>query len=319
MGLLIADEKLLNEQEQYLLDRNYAESRRLKDQHEILLKAAGGYIPVPLSVQVDDISAILDIGTGNAQWLLGLRQSGIIASDVELYGVDISDRMMPGDEVEKQFGLNLKVLDLCEPLPSHWTQKFDLIHGRHVLIWIDPRKWPTVLDNLKQALKPGGTLVIMYPGEIPYDIHTDEPLALDSAPMKLFSAFIRYTAHEGLPRRAARNLPKLMQQAGFDSTTITSQTEKINLGRAEPDVTLRPASSRHLDFVIQKTRQMSELMSFDDIGCPSCDDEDGWKELSEQWRAATTAGFYYGLHIVSARRPMEEPQLNTCPSPTSDL
>ncbi|KAH9813048.1 S-adenosyl-L-methionine-dependent methyltransferase [Melampsora americana] len=284
MGLLIAEEKLLNDQEQYLLDRNSAESRRLNDQHEILLKAAGGYIPTPLSVQADNISAILDIGTGNAQWLLGLRQSGIIASHVELYGV------------EQRFGINLEVCDLCQPLPSHWNQKFDLIHGRHVLIWIEPRKWPTVLNNLKQALKPGGTLVIMYPGEIPYDIHTDEPLALNSAPMKLFSAFIRYvvthldthhsklilwpllrryTDYEGLPRRAGRNLPKMMQQAGFDPKTITTQTSKINLGRAEPDVTLRPASSRHLDFVVQKTRKMSEIVSFDDIGCPSCDDEDG--------------------------------------------
>lgn len=162
MGLLITDEKLLNDQEQYLLDRNSAESRRLKDQHEILLKAAGGYIPVPFSDHAENISAILDLGTGNAQWLLGLRQSGIIASDVELYGVDISDRMMPSVEVEKQFGLTLEVRDLCEPFPSHWNQKFDLIHGRHVLIWIEPRKWPTVLNNLKQALKPGGTLVVSF-------------------------------------------------------------------------------------------------------------------------------------------------------------
>ncbi|EGG02410.1 uncharacterized protein MELLADRAFT_91423 [Melampsora larici-populina 98AG31] len=123
--------------------------------------------------------------------------------------------MIPSVEVGKQFGLTLEVHDLCKPFPSHWNQKFDLIHGRHVLIWIKPHKWPTVLKHLKQSLNTGGALVIMYPGEIPYDVHTDAPLAFILAPMKFFSAFIRYTA--------------------------------------EPDVTLRPASPHHLDFVVQKT------------------------------------------------------------------
>jgi SAM-dependent methyltransferase len=204
----------------YALGRSSTESKRLSDQHEVLLKAAGGYIPVPLSIQCEMLEAILDVGTGNGAWLLGLRQSGIIPNSVELVGVDVSDKMMPSIELGRKFGLNLQVKDLCEPLPSSWNGKFDYIHGRHVFIWIEPYKWLDVMCNLKRALKPGGTLVvsydlsyeslsddhlfsssscstsqslrqIMYPGEVPYDHKTEKPMGTDTAPSRLFSAFLQ--------------------------------------------------------------------------------------------------------------------------------
>jgi SAM-dependent methyltransferase len=147
-------------QTNYLLGRGFTESKRLSDQHEVLLKAAGGYIPVPLSTKCEMLEAILDVGTGNGAWLLGLRQSGIIPPSVELYGVDISDKMMPSKELVRKLGINLQVKDLCEPLPSIWNEKFDYIHGRHVFIWIEPYKWLDVMRNLKRTLKPGGTIVV---------------------------------------------------------------------------------------------------------------------------------------------------------------
>lgn len=177
-------------QQKYLLGRDSTESKRLSDQHEVLLKAAGGYFPVTLSVPEELIEAILDVGTGNAAWLLGLRQSGLVSPSVELCGVDVSNKMMPCAELGRKFGLDLLVRDLCEPLPIDWNEKFDFIHGRHVLIWIEPYKWLGILHNLKRALKPAGTLVIMYPGEIPYDHRTGKPLGLETIPAKFFAAFL---------------------------------------------------------------------------------------------------------------------------------
>ncbi|KAG0151433.1 hypothetical protein CROQUDRAFT_542845 [Cronartium quercuum f. sp. fusiforme G11] len=319
MGIAVTNEKLVDVTEPYLLDRDSTESRRLRDQHEVLLKAAGGYIPISLCPQPQNISAVLDIGTGNAQWLLGLRQSGIVTKDVELYGIDVSARMMPSVEVETQFGLRLEVCDLCEPFPSDWHGKFDFIHARHVMIWIEPFKWPAVLKNLRQALKPGGKLMILYPGDIPYDSHTDAPLTCDTAPKKLFSSFIRYTESQGLPRCATASLPSMIQQTGFDSASIVSKKSKVNLGGAEPDFGLRPAASRHLDFVLDLTKKVSESLPMIDLGCPSHDDEDGWKELGNEWRSAVKHGFYYDLHIITAQRIVEDDIPKICASPSSDL
>ncbi|KAH9465997.1 hypothetical protein Pst134EA_013852 [Puccinia striiformis f. sp. tritici] len=147
-------------QAKYVLGRSSTESKRLSDQHEVLLKAAGGYIPVPLSIESEMLEAILDVGTGNGAWLVGLRQSGILPTSVELCGVDVSDKMMPSKELGRKFGLDLRVRDLSDPLPSTWNGKFDYIHGRHVFIWIEPYKWLNVMCNLKRTLKPGGTLVV---------------------------------------------------------------------------------------------------------------------------------------------------------------
>lgn len=161
MCITISEEKsAIIVEEPYLLERDATESQRLTDQHRVLLNASGGYLPIPLSLPLHQVSAVLDIGTGNAEWLLGLRESGLISEEVELFGIDISDHMMPDLELEQRFGLRLEIRDLCEPLPSHWNGKFDLIHGRHVLIWIEPYKWSRVIWNLKQALKPGGTLLV---------------------------------------------------------------------------------------------------------------------------------------------------------------
>ncbi|KAA1072151.1 hypothetical protein PGT21_028955 [Puccinia graminis f. sp. tritici] len=284
----------------YALGRSSTESKRLSDQHEVLLKAAGGYIPVPLSIECEMLEAILDVGTGNGAWLLGLRQSGIIPNSVELVGVDVSDKMMPSIELGRKFGLNLQVKDLCEPLPSSWNGKFDYIHGRHVFIWIEPYKWLDVMCNLKRALKPGGTLVIMYPGEVPYDHKTEKPLGIDSAPRRLFSAFLQYTASAGLPRQAVASLPKLLLEAGFDSDSIVTTTKRVNLGSAEPDSALRPASAHHLDFLLEL---MYNRTSSPEDDFPSPGDHVGWEELLEGWQEATDAGFFYDLFILSARKP----------------
>lgn len=288
------------QKQKYLPGRDSMESKRLSDQHEVLLKAAGGYFPVPLSVSDDMIEAILDVGTGNAAWLLGLRQSGLVSASVELCGVDVSNQMMPCRELRRKFGLDLQVGDLCDPLPIDWNEKFDLIHGRHVLIWIEPHKWLGVLHNLKRALKPDGTLVIMYPGELTYDHRTGEPLGPETAPAKVFAAFLEYTASKGLPRRAAALLPDLLLESGFDRDSIISTTRRINLGNAEPDVALRSASARHLDFVFE---MISNLNSSSKLGFPSPSDHLGRKKFLHEWREATQEGFYYGLHIVSARKP----------------
>lgn len=292
---------LAGRKQKYILGRNTTESKRLSDQHEVLLKAAGGYIPVPLSIEFETLEAILDVGTGNAAWLLGLRQSGIVPPSVELCGIDVSDKMMPSAELGRKFGLNLKVADLCEPLPSNWSEKFDYIHGRHVFIWIEPHKWLPVMLHLKRALKPGGTIVILYPGAVPYDHQTGKPLGKETAPAKLFSAFIEYTASSGLPRDAVASLPDLLREAGFDSNSITTTTKRVNLGNAEPDLALRPASAHHLDFVLELMHSL--IMSSSQFGCPPQTDNLGWEKLLQDWRDSLDAGFYYDLLILSAQKP----------------
>ncbi|CAH7684509.1 S-adenosyl-L-methionine-dependent methyltransferase [Phakopsora pachyrhizi] len=288
-------------QARYLLGRSSSESKRLSDQHEVLLKAAGGYIPVPLSIHPETIEAILDVGTGNAQWLLGLRQSGVISPATELWGIDVSKDMMPDSELGRSLGLSLEVRDLCEPLPSCWNNKFDFIHGRHVLIWIEPYKWPRILSNLWQALKPGGTLVIMYPGSTPYDSKTNIPLDSKSAPARLFSAFLKFSESSGFPRRAVAELPDLLVKAGFDPEWIMSKTSPIRIGRAEPEKCLQAASAHHLDFVLELILKHPYSQQ---LGCPSPDDEDGWRALFQEWRKSTDKGFCYDLHIIAARKPL---------------
>ncbi|MBW0560492.1 hypothetical protein O181_100207 [Austropuccinia psidii MF-1] len=285
----------------YWLGRESSESKRLSEQHEVLIKAAGGYFPTQLSLNLEKLEAILDVGTGNAQWLLGLRQSGLLSPSVELCGIDVSNDMIPNSKLIREFGLTIKIKDLSSPLPINWIKKFDYIHIRHVLIWIEPKNWPCILQNLTNALKPGGTLLIIYPGAVPYDSKTDKPLGLNTAPGKLFSAFLKHTASCGLPRHAVTTLPKILLQVGLDPSWILNTTKPINMGGAEPDLRLRSASAHHLDFLLKLLKNLSYSKN---LGCPPSDDEKGWKQLAQEWHCAIDRGCYYNLHILSTRKPL---------------
>ncbi len=102
----------------------------------------------------------LDIGVG-----IGRISQAVLECEVEHYGTDVSQTMV--DLCRERFKDNPKVREflvhnILEPLPENWG-KFDLVTAIRVLSYTP--KWRQELQNIYEALNPGGVLACTFPNK----------------------------------------------------------------------------------------------------------------------------------------------------------
>jgi SAM-dependent methyltransferase len=132
---------------------------------------SGGPIRAPVSI--DEITAVLDAGTGTTGWLSEVAT--LLPTSVELHGIDISDAKFPQPAEIGGRVLLLDITDLTEPLPEKYHGKFDLINARHLFGWLDFSKWDDAYRNLLVALKPGGYIQVRTKICFAKSIHLSSP------------------------------------------------------------------------------------------------------------------------------------------------
>ncbi|KAI0723973.1 S-adenosyl-L-methionine-dependent methyltransferase [Cerioporus squamosus] len=149
------------------------EHRRLDLQHQIITLALGSLYPAPnlvrraLAPRPGKTPAVLDVGTGSGSWAIDMAKQFPHCSVV---GVDLAPPRVDGDLPPNcRFEIDDANLGF-----SHYRESFDVIHARSVSAGI--RDFPQLLEELAQALRPGG-VVLLGDGEMQLYDEWQEPLA----------------------------------------------------------------------------------------------------------------------------------------------
>lgn len=94
------------------------------------------------------------MGTGTGIFLERLASSYPTAV---LDGYDISAEQYP-DKATLPSNVNLKILDIKQPIPDELMGVYDVVHLRLLLVAMSPSDWDPVGRNVSKLLKPGGAL-----------------------------------------------------------------------------------------------------------------------------------------------------------------
>jgi len=228
----------------YLLPHHKEEIERLQRQHEFIKAATDGeltHVKLPVGARV------LDTGCADGNWLSDLAGfSGEEASnrkDLSLHGADLGSSLFRSDP-----RLDLREHDVRTPFPESWGWKnsFDLVHQR-LLVWgIGKDEWATVVSNLADVVKPGGTLQLV---EAEWVLSS----YADNMPQQKKLALVQEWSCDssGMDVHIWKRLPELLKPLGF--TDISTENFSLGYGatskRPEDRVwtaELLPQSFRHL-------------------------------------------------------------------------
>ncbi|KAL4981726.1 hypothetical protein BDW68DRAFT_171972 [Aspergillus falconensis] len=156
----------------YPLARDEAESRRLNEQHKLLVDFVEG--PIDRSVPLEKITAVADVATGTGIWLFDARKllvDRVGESPRYFHGFDISSAQFP----PASEGIEFTVQDIFKPFPVEHHNRYDLINVRLLVTAFPESEFGKVVQNLLTILKPGGYLQWV---EIDFSaVATDNPRA----------------------------------------------------------------------------------------------------------------------------------------------
>jgi len=85
-------------------------------------------------------------------WLQDLAKT--VPPTAELVGIDIEENLFPQPSTLPP-NLHFQVQSVLD-LPKEWTNKFDLVHQRLLLLGLRDAEWRKALGEINRVLKPGG-------------------------------------------------------------------------------------------------------------------------------------------------------------------
>ncbi|BCS23503.1 class I SAM-dependent methyltransferase [Aspergillus puulaauensis] len=145
----------MTKEEMYPLGRDETESRRLNEQHKLLLDIVGGAIDK--AVPLDNISTVADVATGTGIWLWDAQKQlneNAGQSERQFHGFDISAAQFPPAPA----GITFSVHDIFQPFPAEHLNRYDLVHVRLLVTAFPESEFQKAVENLLTILKPGGYL-----------------------------------------------------------------------------------------------------------------------------------------------------------------
>ncbi|KAJ7657246.1 S-adenosyl-L-methionine-dependent methyltransferase [Mycena polygramma] len=204
---------------QYALPADNEERKRLVIQHNALRGLfENRSLIAPVTLASND--RVLDIGTGPGLWVMDLAQS--VDPRVEMVAVDITDRLFPPSPPKN---VDFQV-ESVKSLPQDWTNSFTLVHQRLLMLALRTSEWPQALSEIHRVLCLGGWVQLgesepWYEGEAP-----DKPCL-----EKVVAMYRRLVESRGLYVDCARDIPKMLEQAGF--VDIQMEQRSVPLGGQE--------------------------------------------------------------------------------------
>jgi hypothetical protein len=163
--------------------------------------------------------------------------------NLSLHGIDIGSTLFRPDP-----RLDLRKHDVRTPIPDNWGWKgtFDLVHQR-LLVWgIGKDEWGTVVSNLADLVKPGGTLQLVEAEWVLSSYNDDMEQQKKLAQVQEWSC-----ESSGMNVHIWKQFPEMLRSLGLEDVKV----ESFDLGygatskRVEDKIwtaELLPQSFRHL-------------------------------------------------------------------------
>jgi|SRR5579859_8028676 len=142
----------------YIMDaESAAEMARLMLLDQMITTSMGETLP---EIDLSPVQRVLDLACGPGGWPLEVAYT---YSDMEVVGVDISERMIAyanaHAEVRQRTNVSFRVMDVLKPLDFP-ENSFDLVNGRFMSTFVLREKWPMLLQELLCVLRPGGIVCL---------------------------------------------------------------------------------------------------------------------------------------------------------------
>lgn len=139
----------------YFVDtESAAEMARLLRQDQLLNAGMGGVLPE--QGDLSEIQRVLDLACGSGGWALEVAYT---YSDMEVVGVDISERMVAYAQsqaaVQQRYNVEFHVMDILKPLDFP-PASFDLVNARLIGGFVKGEYWPVFFSECSRILRPGG-------------------------------------------------------------------------------------------------------------------------------------------------------------------
>ncbi|GHO97173.1 hypothetical protein KSF_072210 [Reticulibacter mediterranei] len=145
----------------YIIDaESAAEMARLMRQDQAMTAGMGG----PLSeIDLSEVQRVLDLACGPGGWPLELAYA---YSDMEIVGVDISERMIAyarsQAQVQQRSNISFHLMDILKPLDFP-DNSFDLINARFLSSFVRRESWPLLFREILRVVRPGGIVRLTEP------------------------------------------------------------------------------------------------------------------------------------------------------------
>lgn len=135
-------------------------SNSLTTQYELLRTLFDYPEAVPPAVDLNKVSAVLDIAAGTAAWTLDLANEPKIkprlpptsSNPVKLYACDLSLAKFPPKEKLDALGVTCFQQDVTQPFPQELRGKFDLAHMSLLVFALTEEGWDRALRNIYEVL-----------------------------------------------------------------------------------------------------------------------------------------------------------------------
>lgn len=150
---------LPHEENTYFIDSNSgSETARLVLQDKIVTQGLGGLFPAHLDPGAT--RTVLDIACGPAGWALNVA---FHHPHIQVMGVDVNPVMIEYARAEAGVqnlpNARFREMDVLQPLDLP-TGSFDLVNGRFLAGFMPTTAWPTLVQECRRILRPGGSLLL---------------------------------------------------------------------------------------------------------------------------------------------------------------
>lgn len=161
------------------------------------------------------------MASSTGYWLQDLKKSRELDYELELYGTDLCIE----EDVVTTDGISLSKHDVRQEWPKEWQEKFDLVHQRLILPFINGSHHEGVITRLCQLVKPGGWI------QLEERVYEDTK---DQLPMskKLNKLMENVANTQGCPSNYSDSIKSYLKKNGF--RFISDTIYHTLIGRVAP-------------------------------------------------------------------------------------
>lgn len=168
--------------------------------------------------------SVLDVGCGSGSITAGIAR--VVRPDGYVVGIDRDEALIEKARTEHAEIENLQ-FECGDATALKFRAQFDVATSARALQWMaEPR---LVIENMKQAVKPGGMVVVL-----DYN-HTQNQWEPEPPPefRMCYVAFLAWRRANGWDNEMADHLPELFRSAGLVSVSSHAQDEVVKRGDKE--------------------------------------------------------------------------------------